>query len=255
MRMISIELRDISVDIPIYNASTRSLKNSIFKRATGGEIGGGAHGPPVIHALRNVSLDMKPGDKLGLIGGNGSGKTTLLKVLGKILEPTSGAASIRGRVAPILDVSLGFDPEFTGIENIRFRGVLLGMSAREIDQNIDDIAHFTGLGEYLYAPVRTYSAGMIMRLAFAVNTSVRPDILLIDEWFGVGDARFAEAANTRISNLLDETGIVVMASHNTAILQENCDKGIWLESGKIQAAGRIEEVIKTYSDSIYQRTD
>ena len=176
---------------------------------------------------------MTSGDRLGLIGHNGSGKSTLLQVLGGIYEPTSGELSVSGEITSMLGISLGMDADGTGLENIYLRGRLLGLSKRRLDGMIDDIAEFAGIGEYLHLPLRTYSSGMAMRLAFSIMTSVDADIILMDEWLSVGDAEFIQKAQARLAKIMDKARMVVIASHNLALVEGQCNVILSLEHGKI----------------------
>jgi len=229
-----IALDDVSVDFPIYNASGRSLKNQLMHAATGGRIST-ASGRVVVQALRNVSMRVEHGDRVGIVGHNGAGKTTLLRVLAGVYEPTSGRISVSGKVTALFDIGLGMDPDATGYENIVLRGSLLGMSRKEIQKIANEIGTFTELGEYLAMPMRTYSSGMGLRLAFAISTSVRPDILLLDEYFGVGDERFVEKAQKRLDELVESAGILVFASHSKELIRRLCNRIVIMESGNIVA--------------------
>ena len=183
--MASIHLNNVDVDFPLYSGASRSLKTSLLNLSSGGRIGRTVSDRMCVQALTKVSLQLNDGDRLGIIGPNGSGKTTLLRVLSSVYEPSGGQVFIEGSVASLFDVALGMDTEGTGYENITLRGMLLGLSRPEIEKKVQDIAEFTELGDYLSIPVRTYSSGMLLRLAFAVCTSVEPEILLMDEWIGV----------------------------------------------------------------------
>jgi len=193
--MASIHLNNVDVDFPLYSGASRSLKTSLLNLSSGGRIGRTVSDRMCVQALTKVSLQLNDGDRLGIIGPNGSGKTTLLRVLSSVYEPSGGQVFIEGSVASLFDVALGMDTEGTGYENITLRGMLLGLSRPEIEKKVQDIAEFTELGDYLSIPVRTYSSGMLLRLAFAVCTSVEPEILLMDEWIGVGDAPSVEFTN------------------------------------------------------------
>ena len=233
--MASIVLNQVSVTIPIYNLSARSLKKQLLRFSTGAALNNDTR-HVLVKALDQINLTIHHGDRVGLIGHNGAGKSTLLRVLAKIYEPTSGSLYIKGRVSPLLDVMLGINPESTGYENILIRGLLLGMRRKEIENKLDDIAAFTELGDYLYLPVRTYSSGMQLRLAFAVATSIQPEILLMDEVIGVGDAAFMEKAQQRLNRLMDRASIVVLASHSQETIKKWCNKVFLMEKGTIQPA-------------------
>ncbi len=244
--MARIRLDRVSVQFPIYNANTRSLKKSLMHRTTAGRIGRDAGDRVCIEALNDVTLTFGHGDRVGLVGANGAGKTTLLRVLAGIYEPTAGTIHREGRVAPLFDIALGIDPEATGYDNILIRGAFLGLRRQEARARMDEIAAFTELGDYLAMPVRTYSSGMLLRLAFAVSTSVEPEIALMDEWIGVGDAAFVEKAERRLAELVGRAGILVLASHDPALLERTCTKGVLLQHGKISAVGAIGDVLREY---------
>lgn len=248
--MSSITLENVSVDIPVFDAGSRSLKTNILSMATGGQIKGRDGRKVSIRAIDDLSLDLRRGARLALIGHNGAGKTTLLRVLAGIFEPTEGRVRVEGTVAPIFDISFGMDPDATGWDNILLRGVLLGLGLKEIRGRQDEIGAATGLGEFLDMPLRTYSAGMATRLAFAVSTSVRADILLIDEGIGAGDAAFFQSAKARLENFIREAGILVFASHSDDLLREWCDTGLWMEHGRLRGFGPLEEVIGAYRASL-----
>ncbi|HEV2602673.1 MAG TPA: ABC transporter ATP-binding protein [Microvirga sp.] len=240
--MSFIQLQDVGVVFPIYGASSRSLKQHVIHLGTGGRIGA-PEGRVAVEALANITLEFKHGDRVGLVGHNGAGKTTLLRVLGGIYEPTQGAIKVQGRVAPVFDIGLGMDPDSTGYENIRLRGLYLGMTRSEIARRMDEIAAFTELGPFLDMPVRTYSAGMQARLAFSVSTSIEPDILLLDEGVGAGDAKFALRAQARVRDLISRSGILVFASHSSGLLKSLCNKAILMERGRVIAQGDIDDVL------------
>jgi homopolymeric O-antigen transport system ATP-binding protein len=188
--MAKIALHNVTVDLPIYNASSRSLKQRVLEAATGGRIAADARGHVVVRALDNVSFELHDGDRLGIVGHNGAGKTSLLRVLGGAFVPTSGTSLIEGKLGSLIDISIGIDPEATGRENVVIRGALLGMSRSEINRHMLEIIDFADLGDFIDMPLRTYSAGMQLRLAFAISTVIRPEILLMDEWLAVGDEGF-----------------------------------------------------------------
>ncbi|GAB1581335.1 ABC transporter ATP-binding protein [Phyllobacterium phragmitis] len=186
------------------------------------------------------------GDRIGLIGHNGSGKTTLLRVLSGIYAPTHGRAVINGNCVSLININLGIDPDATGRENIRLRSAMMGMHPKEIAENFEQIAEFSGLGEFLDVPFRTYSSGMQLRLAFATSTAVRPEILIMDEWLSTGDEDFKERANRRMRDLVDTTKILVLASHSRKLLEENCNRVIWLEHGRLKMDGAPSDVLPAY---------
>src|SRR3954469_13219628 len=243
--MASIELDKVSVAFPVYSAGSRSLKKAMLAATTGGRIGNDAK-HVIIQALDQVSLRLSDGDRLALIGHNGAGKTTLLRVLAGIYEPRVGSLKIDGNVTPMFDISLGIDPESTGYENIILRGLYLGMHKSEITSKMSSVAEFTELGSFLELPVRTYSAGMQARLAFAMATCVDPEILLMDEGIGAGDAAFLAKANERLEQFVNRAGILVLASHTNGLVRKICNKAILMEHGRIVASGTAEEVLTLY---------
>jgi lipopolysaccharide transport system ATP-binding protein len=231
--MASIRARDIVVEFPIYNATHRSLKTMLLSATTGGRIAHDSRHRVTVRGIDGMSFDMRAGDRVGLVGHNGSGKTTLLRVLAGAYEPVLGEIETRGRVASLLDISMGMDPEATGYENIFLRGVMMGLRPAEIRARVDEIAEFTELGEYLDMPIRTYSSGMQVRLAFSVSTSVSADILLMDEWLSVGDPTFQEKASQRLASLIESTPILVVASHSPDLINRICNRVFRLEHGRI----------------------
>jgi ABC-2 type transport system ATP-binding protein len=248
--MASITLENVSVSFPVYSSATRSIKNRLIQSATGGQIRSesGSDRISVVQALQDINLKLESGDRIGLVGHNGAGKTTLLRVLGGIYEPNEGRVSIKGSTVPLFDISLGMDPESTGYENILLRGLYLGLSRSQMRARLDEIADFTELGDFLNLPIRTYSAGMRMRLAFAVSTSVAPDILLIDEGIGAGDAAFLEKASQRLKLFTEQVSIIVLSSHSEALISKMCTKAVLMEHGRVVGSGTTEEVLELYKE-------
>jgi homopolymeric O-antigen transport system ATP-binding protein len=245
--MASIVCHNVSVEFPIYGASSRSLKKTLMRMSTGGAIDRDPGDRLIVKALDGLTFELSHGDRVGLIGHNGAGKTTLLRVLSGIYEPIRGEINVNGVVSPLLDVALGVDPEATGYENIVLRGIVLGMRRDQIRKSLADIADFTELGDYLHMPVRTYSSGMMLRLAFAVSTTIKPEILLLDELIGVGDSGFLTKAETRMNNLIMSSSILVLSSHALDLVRRICNKAILLEHGTIKMMGDVEEVIRAYT--------
>lgn len=245
--MAKIELKNVGVDFVLYETSARSLKKTAFRTAVGGFITNKQDSSKTtVRALQDISLTLNDGDRLALIGPNGAGKTTLLRVLAGIYYPTSGSIAIEGQCVPLFDIGLGLDDEATGYENITLRGLLMGLDRKEIDARIQEISTFSGLGEFLHLPVRTYSSGMTLRLLFSIATSVHSDILLMDEWIAMGDAEFIERANKRLHNVVERSKILAFASHNPDYLRAACNKAILLEGGCVVAAGGVDEVLDHY---------
>jgi lipopolysaccharide transport system ATP-binding protein len=247
--MASIVFKNVSVEFPIYNASARSLKKRLIRVATGGQLGADDHGRVVVRALENLSLEFKDGDRIGLLGHNGAGKSTMLRLLSGVYEPSTGYAKIEGDISSLIDISLGIDPEATGRENIYIRAGLLGLSRTQIRDQIESIIEFSELGGFIDMPLRTYSTGMHLRLAFAVSTIVRPQILLMDEWLSVGDEGFKAKAEKRLNELVASTRILVLASHSRDLVTHTCNRLIWLEHGKIRMDGPVQEVADAYFGS------
>jgi ABC-type polysaccharide/polyol phosphate transport system ATPase subunit len=241
-----LTLKNVDVEFSIYGVHARSLKNHAVRVTTGGLIGFPSNSRVVVNALRNISLDIGNGERVGLIGHNGAGKTTLLRVLIGAYEPVRGSFRRLGRTSSLCDMSYGFDPGASGMDNILIRGMYLGLDRAVLLERQREIADFSELGSYIYLPVHTYSVGMLMRLAFSVSTSVSPDILLMDEWLTVGDASFVEKAKKRLLDLVERSGILVIATHSFDILEQICTRLIWLEAGSVRADGGVAEVKREF---------
>ncbi|RDI48124.1 ABC transporter ATP-binding protein [Aquicella lusitana] len=246
--MAKIDLKNVSVEFPVYNVNARSFKKQFLRLATGGSVVEDANerSHVVVNALKSISFSLKDGDRIGLIGHNGSGKSTLLRLLAKIYEPSEGNLKIEGKISPLFNISYGIESEFTGKENISIRGTILGLTPEQIRGRVTEIADFSGLGDYLSMPIRTYSSGMFVRLAFAISTSIKPDILLIDEVFGAGDADFMKRARQKMVSLLEQSSIVVLATHSDVLIKEFCNKALLLEGGRIKYFGDVNEALALY---------
>jgi lipopolysaccharide transport system ATP-binding protein len=227
-------LEHATVHLPILGGRRLSLKHRLMASATGGRIGRES-GITIIEALKDICFDLRDGDRLGITGHNGAGKTTLLRVLSGAYPPTAGTRICEGRLATLIDPSLGIEPEATGYENIMLRGLVMRIGRARIRQLRDEIAEFSELGDFLSMPVRTYSSGMKMRLAFAIVTSVPADILLMDEWLSVGDAEFRPKAEARMRKLVSTSGILVLASHAKDLITRECTRSITLKHGSVVA--------------------
>jgi len=201
-------------------------------------------------ALRDVSLELSRGHMVGMIGSNGSGKSTLLKIIGGILKPTSGRVTVTGRVSALIELGAGFHPEFTGRENVYVNGVLLGLSRAEIRERFDEIVAFAGLEAFIDNPVKTYSSGMYMRLGFAIAVTVEPDILLIDEVLAVGDEAFQHKCVAKIQEFKARGKTIAFVSHDLGSVERLCDEGVWLDAGRVMAAGPTREVVGRYLDHV-----
>uniref|UniRef100_UPI004048CB3D ABC transporter ATP-binding protein n=1 Tax=Orrella sp. TaxID=1921583 RepID=UPI004048CB3D len=244
--MASIQFIQAGVEIPIFNANSRSLKTRLIQIATGGTLTFDHSGHVVVRALQDLSFQLADGDRVGLVGQNGAGKSTLLRVLSGVYAPTHGQVLLQGQVASLIDVSLGIDHEATGRENIFLRGALLGLSKKQIQENLDSIIAFSELGDFINMPVRTYSSGMHLRLAFSISTVIRPEILLMDEWLSVGDEGFKHKAEAQMAELVESTKILVIASHSRDLIMKICNRVLWLEHGMIKMDGSPDEVCGAY---------
>lgn len=245
--MSSIELTDVSLDYLI-KTGTASLKQalfSLFHPSKTNNINNSKY-----QALNGINLKIGKGDRVGLLGQNGAGKSTLLRVMAKIYAPTSGVMQINGEISNLFDVNLGLNVEATGYENILNLGIMRGWSKKAAYSVVEDIESFTELGEFLKKPVCTYSTGMQMKLVFAVATALPPEIVLIDEIIGAGDARFMKKATLRIENMVDKSDILVLTSHSNEIIQRFCNKVAILEQGKVVFFGGVEEGIEAYQASL-----
>jgi ABC-2 type transport system ATP-binding protein len=238
-----IALRNVSVRFPVLSFRDRSLRSRFVSAVT---LRRNTAIPHIVSALNDVNLDIRAGDRVAIIGANGAGKTTLLRVLAGIYHPTSGSVDVLGRCLPLFDLSAGFDEEATGYENIMRRGLVIGARRSEIDAKRAEIAAFTELGDRLDLPLRTYSSGMMLRLIFAVATAVEGEIVLLDEWIGVGDQQFRKKARQRLDEIVVRAGILVLASHDIGLIKSTCNRAILLEEGRIVAAGATDEILGQY---------
>lgn len=236
---VEIHLEDVCVRFQIFGLHGRSLKKTALNLSTGGRIGREPGARVHIDALAGVNLHLQEGDRVALVGHNGAGKSTLLRTMAGIYEPTGGRVHVRGRVSPMFDLMVGINPEATGRENVRLRGLLLGMSAAEVDAYAGEISAFSGLGGYLDLPVKIYSSGMLLRLMFAVTTAISPQILLLDEWITAGDSAFMERAEQRVNGLIDRSALMVIATHNRVLVERLCNKVAVLEQGRVVEFGPL----------------
>lgn len=244
--MAIIRVKDVSLEYPIIDTE-RSFRKVLFSHAVGGIIGQNQYEKkPHIRALNKLNITLKNGDRLGLVGHNGAGKSTLIKLLGGVLEPTTGTVEVEGSSATLVTQGLGIDSEDTGYENIKICGLYLGMSNAEIEQKTREIAEFTELGDFLHLPLKTYSTGMIVRLSFAITTAVQPEIMIMDEGIGAGDARFAKKAKERFDRMVDECKIMVLASHSSSLITQMCNKAVLMSHGEIIEEGSVDEILRAY---------
>ncbi|CAI9403299.1 ABC transporter ATP-binding protein [Nocardioides sp. T2.26MG-1] len=243
--MPSVSLRGVRVEHQLLSVRDYNLKNRVVQTARRR-----FQEPIVIAALKAIDLDIREGTRLGLVGPNGAGKSTLLSVMAGLLPPTHGSVQVDGRVLALLgSAAAGLDQEATGRDNIVSMGVQLGESPRAMRSRIDDIADFSGLGERILHPAYSYSTGMQTRLRFSILTSLRPDILLLDEGLGTADAEFTARASRRLNEFLSSAGILVLASHGDALLREQCTDAVWLDSGAVASRGPIDAVLTDYHAS------
>jgi len=242
----SIDFKDVGVNFPIFNAKSYSLKNKILTSLTGGILKKDNNNIINIQALQNINIKINNGERVGLIGDNGSGKSTFLRVCSRIYKPTTGSIDIQGKITSLININLGIDPDSTGRENIRLRLILTGFSPKEIEKVTNKIIEFSGLGEFINFPFSTYSSGMQLRLAFATSTFINPEILIMDEWLSTGDKDFQEKSEKKLNELVEKTGILVIASHSKDLLLKVCNRIIWLERGKIKLNGSPQNIINEY---------
>ena len=241
-KMSSIHVKDLSIKFRIYHDRSPSLKDyltTIFKRSR-------SPSSSDFWAVKNISLDINAGDRVGIVGHNGAGKSTLLKALCRVYEPVEGTISIIGRIAPLLEIGAGFHPEFTGRENIYLNGAILGYTKQQLKQVEPDVIAFAELEEFIDTPVKYYSTGMYMRLAFSLATAMPCDILVLDEIFATGDADFMVKAKARMHTLIDKANVMIMVSHDHLLIKSLCNRVLWLDHGRLIADGSPEEVIDRY---------
>jgi len=243
--MANIFLNQVDLTFPVSYGLSNSLRASLAKKILNRRCK-----KNIRHhkALSDISIHLKQNDRLGLIGANGSGKSTLLRLMAGIYKPTVGKIHITGNSVTLFDLNCGADEEASGFENIKIAGTVLGMNTQQIKNISEEIAEFSELGEALHRPIRTYSAGMRVRLAFGLVSSMQAEILLIDEIIGVGDARFMKKASTRIHDQIKDTNIVVVASHAESVLRDFCNIGVVLDAGQVVFQGNIEDSIAFYNE-------
>ncbi len=240
-----IEVAGLSVYFPLYHANSRSLKKTVVAAASG-RLGEDRQHRVVVQALRDLSFTLGPGDRLGLVGSNGAGKTTLLRTLAGVYEPVEGRVRVQGSLNALLDPNLGMNLDLTGRENIQLRGLYNGMPRPQVKRLEEDVEDFAQLGDFLDLPMRTYSSGMIVRLGFALATAIRPQILLMDEWFLAGDADFMAKAKDRLENMVRGAEILVLSSHNDAVVLNWCTRVLWMDQGRIRRDGPPVDVLEAY---------
>lgn len=247
--MASIKIENLNLSYPLLGAGVRKRLDTSEMDSAGAVIKDDTNKTRSVQALRNISLSLTDGDRVGLVGRNGSGKSTLLRVIAGIYEPPYGTVEVNGSVSSLFNVGLGVNPESTGYRNIELMGLIAGYSKKEIKEMTPAIAEFSGLGGYLQLPVRTYSNGMAMRLKFSAATAFSPDILLMDEWLGAGDPEFKEKARNRMRELVSQAGILILASHNIRLIRNECTKVLWLHRGSIRGYGPTDKVLRQMAKS------
>ncbi len=242
--MALVQLQNASVVFTTRRYKNVGLKDfllrGLFRRSVNPHI--------TVRALDRISFTLHQGDRLGVIGHNGAGKSTLLKLIAGVYPPTEGSCRVEGKVAALFDLTLGFERDASGWENIRYRAYLLGETPRSLEPKLQQIAQFSELGQYLEMPIRYYSSGMIVRLGFSIATAVEPEILVVDEILSAGDASFREKARRRMDQMISQARIAVLASHDLNSLQEFCHQVLWLDRGQMRMLGPAEEVIAAYKE-------
>jgi lipopolysaccharide transport system ATP-binding protein len=241
---IAISLNSVSKCFKQYAKPVDRLKEILLPGKTGGN---------EFWALKDINLEVSRGETLGVIGQNGSGKSTLLQIIAGTLTPTTGNIQVKGRVSALLELGSGFNPEFTGRQNVFFNGQLLGLSREEIEKRFDDIASFADIGNFLDQPVKTYSSGMFVRLAFAVAINVEPEVLIVDEALSVGDGVFVHRCMAKIRDFQDAGGTILFVSHDTSAIARLCSKVIWINSGSLLTQGEPDQISKKYQAWLYER--
>ena len=250
-----INLKNVYLDFPIYDAQSLSIRNKM--RDIGNTVVSKSKknnsGSKIVEGLKNINLDLSHGDKLAILGSNGSGKTTLLKLIAGIYHPTSGEVNCEGELSCMLDIGFGFEQDATGYENIILSNITRGLTKKSIDKLLPEIAEFSGLGEFLHMPLRTYSSGMQARLAFSSAVANTPGILLIDEFFSTGDIEFSEKSKSKVLEMMDNSSILGFASHDMDLLKNICNKAILMKNGEIIFSGAPKEVINFYKETYHLR--
>jgi ABC-type polysaccharide/polyol phosphate transport system ATPase subunit len=245
--MARIELEQVGLTFRVRKDKRRQSLKGVF---IGGLLGRSEEGTMTVEALREVSLSVGQGERLGVLGHNGAGKSTLLKMLAGVYPPTKGRRLVEGRISSLFDISLGFEVDSSGWENIAYRCYLQGESPRSVRQKRQGIADFSELGDFLNMPVRYYSAGMLVKLAFSIATSMEPEVLLVDEVLSVGDMAFQEKARARMREMMSKAHLIVMVSHDLDSLCRVCDRAVWMDHGQVRGTGPVAEIVEAYKASV-----
>lgn len=243
--MTELTLKNVSLDYPLFGSRHRSMRSHFVDALSGRKTTAAS-----FRALKNVTLSLRPNSRTALIGRNGAGKSTLLRTMAGIYKPTDGEVLRSGSLATLFDLGLAFNPQATGIENIKLAGLMRGLSLTEINSILPEVIEFADIGDFIFEPVSTYSSGMQVRLAFSVAIYIKADLLLIDEIFGAGDHNFRQKAQKKLNEWVDASSIFLLASHNFNLLKNNCTDAIWMENGKILEHGPLEKTFKSYTSHI-----
>ena len=236
-----IKLKNVSVDFPLYHVKQKTLKHQLVSGLIGGSFKNHDY-IQTVQALKNINLTINNGDRLAIIGHNGSGKTTLLRVLSGIYDPTFGIVEIQGNVNSLTDINLGINEDFTGRENIKTRALIMGVKSEIYDEFERNVIIFSELSDFIDLPLRTYSSGMKVRLAFAIATFISPDILIMDEWLSTGDSNFQKKANEKLNQTISKSNIFVLSSHSNEVIKKNCNRVIKLSKGEIVYDGDLNGI-------------
>jgi ABC-type polysaccharide/polyol phosphate transport system ATPase subunit len=245
--MAQIELTNVGLTFRVRRQQSVTLKEflvgQMFRRSRNPVM--------LVEALKEINLTIKEGDRLGILGHNGAGKSTILRLLAGVYPPTTGRVHVEGRISSLFEISLGFEGEATGWENIAYRSYLQGATPAQVRATRDGIAEFCELGDFLKMPVRYYSAGMMVRLAFSIATAIDPEILLVDEVLSVGDLAFRDKARARMEQMINRARLMVMVSHDLGSLKDICNRCLWMDHGRIRMLGEPKEVIEAYKESVH----
>lgn len=249
-----IEIKDLSLVYDLNYSRSNGLKEYLINLVTGKTYESG-ESKSLVRSVDDISLDLNEGERLGIVGLNGAGKSSLLKVISGIIRPTSGSLNVHGTVQPLIEVGAGFDPEFSGRENIYLNGYMLGFTKELLKSKEQEIIDFAELQKFIDTPVKYYSSGMTVRLAFTIATMIQPEILVIDEMLSAGDASFIKRAKERINKLMDQARLIVMVSHDLTMIEEICNRVIVMNMGKIVYDGPTEKALKFYLDLVSNHSE
>lgn len=249
--MAAIHLEDVSLTFRVRRHRRTPLKEVLLKKLTGRA---GENPLLEVRSLQHLNLSFREGERVGVIGHNGAGKSTLLKMLAGVYPPSAGRRTVEGQISSLFDLTLGFEMHGTGRENIRYRGYLLGETPQTLEPKVESIIAFSELGQFIDTPVRYYSSGMLVRLGFSITTAIEPEILLIDEVFGAGDASFRQKAKERMHAMMNRASLIVMVAHDMGVLRDLATRIIWLDHGQVRRDGPPADVIREYTDYMTGRS-